>query len=60
MFTTLITADNCKNFTVQKNHILQFAMQLSCFRSVLCVSRRLLSDVSSPPFVQLYPEIQYV
>jgi len=38
----------------------QFGMQLSCFRSVFCVSRRLLGDVSSPPFVQLYSEIQYV
>ena len=60
LLTNLITANNCKNFTVQKIHILQFGMQLSCLQSVLCVSHRLLSDVSSPPFVQLYPEIQYV
>ena len=60
LLTNLITANNCKNFTVQKIHILQFGMQLSCLRSVLCVSRRLLSDVSSPHFVQLYSEIQYV
>ena len=41
-------------------HCVQFTMQLSCLRSVLCVSHRLLSDLSSPPVVQLYPEIQYV
>ena len=36
-----------------------FGMQLSCLRSVLCVSRSLVGDVSIPHFVQLYSVIQY-
>ena len=41
-------------------HCVHLGMQLSCLRSLLCVSRRLLGDVSSHHFVQLYPEIQPV
>ena len=37
-----------------------FSLQLPCLRLVLRVSRSLLSNVSSPPFVQFYPNIQPV
>ena len=51
-------------FLAECSHIssvcMHFGLRLTCLQSVACVYHSLLSDVSSPPFVQLYQEIHLV